>query len=703
MATIFGGRFRALWLAVAIIITGTGLMHPAHAASRNTENQQNTHNATSPAAGKETPRENTGPVIRLDKIVVSATRTEHSAFEAPASVVTMDKEAIERQQATSLRDILEGVPNLEFSDPTNPFIQKPSLRGLEPDQTIFKIDGARQNYTSQSGIGHAPAVTDPDMLKQVEVLRGPSSALHGSGGIGGVISMRTKDASDLLEPGSSFGGKVKTGYMSATHQSMNSLSLYGRHGIFDVLAHGVYRDFGDTQTTNPSPSKDTSYKTGYSRSSLLKLSAFPDDSQYLSLAYSYNDGRFDSTRAHSTFTEQEHKLVGNYEIALPDSPWLDLKLTTQTAWRDNEYMNDAPRELKDEYRSVGGSLQNTSRFELFGMTSNALTYGVDYYRENQQGTDFGLADPSRPKASADDLGLFIQNEMVLFDRLTLIPAMRYTSYSRSSDSDIAEDQSEERVTPKLTAVVKIAPWLNVFGTYAESYRPPSMDEIYFAMDNTMPWGTIRVLPNPDLKPESAQTWEFGASFGFDSVFADADPLRFKAVYFREDIKNLIEAQMVKDFSSAPFDELHYQSVNVSKAERFGYELELEYGIGALSLAASYGKTIGHDKETRERVGGSPEKLSLRVGYLLASYDLDLFWKSRFVSTHKYYNVFENKEMTRNPYAVHGVGFAWTPRGGNLEGFRLDFGVDNLFDSRYTNSDGAYEVGQNIKMAVSYSF
>ncbi len=693
------------WSRLApVLLLGVLLAAPAHGAPG--QGQPADGQALAAAAGNATAADGApgaAPAVTLDKIVVSATRTEQSAFEAPASVVALEGDAIERCQATTLRDLLEDVPNLEFSDPTNPFIQKPSLRGLSPSQTIFKLDGARQNYTSQSGIGNSPVVIDPDMLKQVEVLRGPSSVLHGGGGIGGVISMRTKDAADLLEPGSNLGGKLKTGYLSGTHQTMSSLALYGRQGMFDLVGQGVYRDFGDTRTTNPSPSKDTSYRSGYSRSSLLKLAVTPDDDQYLSLAYTFSDGRHSSTRAVSTFTQQEHRLVGNYELAPADKPWLDLKLTTQAAWRENEYLNDVPRQLKDKFTSFGGSLQNTSRFSLGEVADNALTYGLDYYRDHQEGTDFGRPDPARPEATASDMGFFIQDELELFDRLTLIPALRYTSYSRSSDSDVADDQSEGRITPKFTTKLQVMPWLSVFGSYSESFRPPSMDEIYYAMDYPLPWGTIRVLPNPNLEPETAETWETGFNLGFDGVFTANDPLRLKATYFREDIKNLIESQLTKNFTTPPLGEIHYQSVNVNRAERFGYEVELEYGVAGFSFAASYGKTIGHDKETRERVGGSPEKLALRLGYLFADSGLNLFWKSRFVSAYRYYDVFAASEATRHPYAVHGVGLTWEPRLESLEGLRLDFSVDNLFDQHYTNYDGSYEIGQSVNMTLSYSF
>lgn len=134
----------------------------------------------------------------------------------------MDEQSILQSQGTTIKDTLDMVPNVSFNSAENPFGQQPSIRGLSANQTIMIIDGVRQNYSSISGTGLSPALIDPDMLKQVEVARGPSSVMHGSGGIGGVISMTTKDAADFLDDGDNFGGQIKIGYQSASSQLMES-------------------------------------------------------------------------------------------------------------------------------------------------------------------------------------------------------------------------------------------------------------------------------------------------------------------------------------------------------------------------------------------------------------------------------------------------------------------------------------------------
>jgi hemoglobin/transferrin/lactoferrin receptor protein len=64
---------------------------------------------------------------------------------------------------------------------------------------------------------------------------------------------------------------------------------------------------------------------------------------------------------------------------------------------------------------------------------------------------------------------------------------------------------------------------------------------------------------------------------------------------------------------------------------------------------------------------------------------------------------DDRSENRGPYDVHDIFFAWQPSEGLLEGFRVDLGVDNLFDEDYERVfAGVSEPGRNFKGLVSYS-
>ncbi|MUM76736.1 TonB-dependent receptor [Pseudodesulfovibrio sp. F-1] len=627
--------------------------------------------------------------IILDTVVVSATRTEVSAFEAPASVSVVGEEEINREQPTTIRDLLENIPNVDFSSGTSTYFQVPSIRGLEDEQTIIKIDGARQLYNDNAGNARTPIVIEPTLLKQVEVVRGPSSTLHGSGGIGGVISMQTKDASDMLRPGEKFGAQIRGGHQSVDSQEWLSSTAYAGDDFFGLVANLTTRDFGHMRTSDPDSSNSVIYRTGSSTTNYLKGSITPSEGQYASLAYNRFEDVF-HTAGGSVYRTNQTQVTGNYNLSPADNDWLDLRAVGQYTYRANS--SQVAIESSDNMVGWGGDIQNTFRFGTEEVFHHTLTAGTDYYIDHQKGSD-----ATRPKATGWDYGMFIQDNISLPYGFSLIPAARYTQYSRKESSGQWASQKESEITPKVTANWKARKWLNLFVTYAESFRPPSLNEIYFFMD----WpGFGQVVPNPDLKPEKGKTWEYGTGLTFDGVFTDNDPLRIKAVYFRE---------IIKDFQSAVFiggvlPNMRWTTVNTGSVRRFGYEAEMHYAYERYAMSLTYGKVMGMDEETGARVGQTPEQVGLRVHCDIPEYDLGLTWKSDYTAESKGYQPWNGSTDTVPDYHIHGFAVAWTPKSLlGYEGLRADLGVDNLFDKKYITYRGAWDRGRNVKLGLSLTF
>lgn len=120
------------------------------------------------------------------------------------SVITT--EDIEAEQPQSVDDLLQNLPNVELFSGPRRIGEEANIRGFSDERIVTTLDGARQNFS----IGHQGRFfLEPDLLKQIEVYRGPNSALYGSGSLGGVIALTTKDASDFLEPGRMLGARLK--------------------------------------------------------------------------------------------------------------------------------------------------------------------------------------------------------------------------------------------------------------------------------------------------------------------------------------------------------------------------------------------------------------------------------------------------------------------------------------------------------------
>lgn len=176
---------------------------------------------------------------------VTATKTARDPFDVAESVSIIDEDRIKATQATNLADLLADLPNVDVAGGSRSIGQRVVIRGLSDDRILFVIDGARQNYDR----AHDSRIfLDPDLFKQVEVLRGPASALWGSGALGGVVSFTTKDAADFLEPGQAFGSQLKLGYQGVNAQQHVSAAVYGHaDDRLDYLLNLSYRNADDTE------------------------------------------------------------------------------------------------------------------------------------------------------------------------------------------------------------------------------------------------------------------------------------------------------------------------------------------------------------------------------------------------------------------------------------------------------------------------
>ncbi|MGH8472544.1 MAG: TonB-dependent receptor plug domain-containing protein, partial [Gammaproteobacteria bacterium] len=115
-------------------------------------------------------------VIELPVVTVTATKTQRSAFEVPASVSIVGPERIDSEQPQSIGDLLEELPNVELVSGPRRIGETANIRGFDEERIVTTLDGARQNFT----IGHQGRFfIEPDLLKQVEVYRGANSALYG--------------------------------------------------------------------------------------------------------------------------------------------------------------------------------------------------------------------------------------------------------------------------------------------------------------------------------------------------------------------------------------------------------------------------------------------------------------------------------------------------------------------------------------------
>ncbi|AQL39186.1 TonB-dependent receptor [Pseudomonas syringae] len=239
-------------------------------------------------------------VMALDQITVSATRQAQEVVTVPSTVSVHSREQLDRNNVNTIRDLVRYEPGVSVGGAgqragTTGY----NIRGIDGNRIMTQVDGVevpdsffigpyaqtRRNYV------------DPEIVKRVEILRGPASALYGSSAIGGVVSYYTLDPDDIIKPGKDVGARLKTGYSSADESWLNSATVAGRQGEFDGLLHVSQRNghetesYGETGGTGLSRT-EANPEDARSTNVLAKLGWNYADSSRLALAYEkYKDDR----------------------------------------------------------------------------------------------------------------------------------------------------------------------------------------------------------------------------------------------------------------------------------------------------------------------------------------------------------------------------------------------------------------------------
>ncbi len=221
-----------LLLATVSTLALSVAAHAQDSASEPATDTQTTESQIAPAA--ET-------AVVLDTVTVTASKLKTTAIDTPASVSIVNEEDLDRFQPDGLGDILNSLPGVETSGGPRSSVQIPTIRGLTDDRVVVRIDGARANLRN----GHKGGIfIDPEMLKSVEVYRGPASTMQGTGALGGAVTLQTLDAKDLLEGDDRIGARIKTGYASVDHKLTLNSTAYGRPTENSDVLVGITRKSG---------------------------------------------------------------------------------------------------------------------------------------------------------------------------------------------------------------------------------------------------------------------------------------------------------------------------------------------------------------------------------------------------------------------------------------------------------------------------
>lgn len=588
-------------------------------------------------------------------IVVTATRAPIQAKDAPVTVSVKDADDIADELATDIKDLVRFEPGISVRRAPTRFGAAMGttgragnegfvVRGIGGNRVLIQVDGVRVPYGFSFGaqdVGRGDYV-DLGLVKSVEFLRGPASALYGSDGLAGAVSFTTSDPADILGT-KSVGGSLRTQYNSADTEYTQSAVVAGRSGAVSAMLAYTRRDFSElknrgtvegTGVTRTAPNP----QDGQSNALMGKLVWDVAPGHRLRLTGEYLDNRIatdvltgiNTTVAGLQARDTAKRWRGGLDWLYDGTGLVQFARAAvylqdadnrQFSAEDRRTLADRTRLNTLENQVYGASGEVRLGFATGGITHRLVT-GADISVLRQRGLRDGTVPPAGetfptrafPTTDFTLAGVFVGDEIGL-GPLTLHPALRYDWYRLSPDKDpllpqfTGASQSADRVSPRIGAVLTLAPTVRLFASYARGFRAPEPGQINQFFSN-LAFGYTSV-PNPNLRPETSEAIEAGLRLNSEAVDLSAS-------VFRADYHDFISQEVVRG-AFTPTNPAVYQFINLDRAKVKGAEGRLDARAGngltgQLAISYAEGDQIAPDGTARPLSTVDPLKLVMGVGW-----------------------------------------------------------------------------------------
>ncbi len=684
-------RFSALSLVIACAL-------PTVALAQNTSTTSSSNAA--PAKKAKTADET---------MTVVATGNQRSSFEAPMMVTVIEGNSPESQTAGTAADMLRRVPGITVTGSGRSNGQDLMMRGYDRRGVLTLVDGIRQGTDT----GHINGTfLDPALVKRIEIVRGPSALLYGSGALGGVVSYETVDAADLLLPCHDTGFRVYGTAGTGDHSLGMGASAYGKTDNLDGLLSFGTRDVGDLRQGNgfDAPNDETISNV------LAKGTWKIDDSQSLSGNLRYYNNSAQEPKNPQTPASSSGNLMTDrstiqrdaalsYKLKPAGQDWLDAEAKVYYSdVKINAHANGSEDEARKQ-TTKGAKLENRTRLFADTFASHLLTYGTEAYKQEQTP---GGATESFPQAKINFASGWLQDEITLRDLpVTLLAGTRYDNYKGSSDgyADVDADKWSSR------GAVSITPtdWLMLFGSYSQAFRAPTMGEMYNdAKHFSIPMGPTTItnywVPNPSLKPETNETQEYGFGLRFDDLMLADDSLQFKASYFDTKAKDYITTDVTMELGRGPRGPYCIScttfSTNIDRAKIWGWDATLSYKTPWFGWDLAYNRTRGKNEATGDWLSSiNPDTVTSSLDVPLGETGLSAGWVATFAERA---TRVETGTAEQAGYGVNDFYLSYKGRD-RLQGMTTTVVLGNAFDKEYYSPQGVPQDGRNAKLLVSYQW
>ncbi|MGV3278101.1 TonB-dependent receptor domain-containing protein [Rickettsiales bacterium LUAb2] len=509
-----------------------------------------------------------------------------------------------------LRGLTANIPQLQVSGGPRSLAQSFTMRGFDKNGVDVMVDDIPVNFLSQ----HMNNLfVDPFMISSIDVIRGPFSSIYGSNAVGGVVSFRTIEPEDLLQGDKKYGATIGTGYSSVDQGITGMVSGYAKSDHSDFLI-GISGNDSDRIKSGDN-GKMTVPEDAKNINGLIKSKVDLSDNQFIKISYYFNEndslvpanpeqnnnGDFMLTNINHKVNIMNHVVRLEHNYLSSDGSTPDLKTVVYYNYmkQSEDPKQDFPGgvfykkgdDLGKTLNVFGGSHQEHVGVKVSDNVNTSVVYGVSYEGQKQ---DKNSDDPRGlvANATSNNIAGFVNNEWFLSQYINVAGGMRYDFFNIKNDGstvvdpntnqNIANSKNYNQFSPKASITFKPFKPFMTYVSYGRAFRTPNLNEIYasgFHYITQMGPYTIsnNLIPNPNLKPSTADTFEGGYGFNFKQLPLDGEVKLKNAFYYTK----------AKDYITLAMSQATSQYVNVPRADMEGIDLDFSYENSIFRLASSY--------------------------------------------------------------------------------------------------------------------
>jgi len=701
-------------------------------------------------------------VITLGEVEVSSLRINRRIKELPIPLAVVGSNSFQKLSALSLSNVLATEPGIAMSS-DGVWATSINIRGLSENRLVTLIDGNR--VETANDLTASLSMVDVNDIERVEVVKGAQSSLYGTGAMGGIVNIITKDGHFVGKPYLS--GNVISGYASANELFTGHADINTGSDKWYLRISGTHTNADDIRT--PEGILPNSQFT--TNNVMAKVGIKPFANHLFKVQYQNNwstnvgipGGAAFPGPAEATYTNiSRHLFSASYEISDITDKLALLKLSyfTQYIQRDVAMIPNtvtltplptgAQRITPELVSPVGNHLTHGAQLQsTWNFTGkNTLIAGVDIWSRKLttertkiiksevldtagvvvKTNNLVRGETPIPESSFSSAGIFIQDETHLInDKLTLIVGGRVDVIRVKNDEDFDIDYlivngvrndtpPNQRITfekgnesstswsANSGILYKLFKDIDLSLNLARSFRAPSLEERFKYID----LGNYVRLGNPNLHPESGYSTDLGLRIW-------KPKFNFQIDAFINRISNMIVGTpgefvytLNTGASQGTTDTVPALiNANVSKALLYGVDFGLQYNVFSdLVLFASGAYVRGKDTEADSNLPQMPPlngRLGMRYTYHgIGSATVTVIGAARQDKVAE--GEKETGGYTRCDIAISSANISL----GQTK-LQIFAGIDNITDRSYTNHLAtnrggiSVEPGRNIYLRLSLSF